>query len=134
MAKKRRKQEFQGIGDAELRVLRVLWEEGEATPSELREHLATEEVEWAYTTVQTLLHRLLDKRYVERRKEGVASVYRAAITRDELVAEHMGDLAERVGDGKASSLVYSLVRGKHLSKREITQLRNLLDETQDGKG
>lgn len=119
--------------DAELVVLRELWSAGPAGPGALRERLEASGVAWAYTTVQTLLHRLLDKRFVTRRREGAVQVYEAAVTQDDLVVRQVQGLARRVAEGSASSLIHCFVRGKGLSKREIARLRALLDEA-EGEG
>lgn len=122
-----------GVSDAELLALKVLWAHGATSPTVLRERLAADGVEWAYTTVQTLLHRLLEKGYVSRRREGVAQVYEADISQDDLVVRQMQELAERVVEGSASSLIQCFVRGKGLSKREIARLRALLEEAEQAK-
>lgn len=124
---------FQGVSDAELAVLKELWRRGEGSPTELRQRLEEDGLDWAYTTVQTLLHRLLQKGWVRRRRDGVAQRYDAAMSQDELVVRHLDELAERVGEAGASSLVHSLVRGKKLSRREIARLRRLLDEAEEGR-
>lgn len=123
----------QDVSDAELLALKALWAHGAAGPSLLRERLAADGVAWAYTTVQTLLHRLLEKGCVSRRREGVAQVYEAAISQDDLVVRQMQELAARVAEGSASSLIQCFVRGKGLSKREIARLRALLEEAERAK-
>ena len=121
---------YTGISAAELQVLKALWELGASSPTVLRERLAADGTDWAYTTVQTLLHRLLDKGCVTRRREGVAQLYEAGVSQDELVVRQMQELAERVAEGSASSLIRCFVRGKGLSKRELARLRALLDEAE----
>jgi len=116
--------------DAELIVLRELWSGGAAGPGVLRERLERAGVTWAYTTVQTLLHRLLEKGFVARRREGAVQIYEVVVTQDDLVVRQVQDLARRVAEGSASSLIHCFVRGKGLSKREISRLRALLDEAE----
>jgi BlaI family transcriptional regulator, penicillinase repressor len=123
-------QHFQAISDAELAVLKRLWDKGPGTTRELRDGLAEGEVDWAYTTVQTLLHRLLRKGYVTREPRGPAQVYSADCSQDELLRRHMNDLAARVCDGKATPLVLSLVEGRRFSKAELRRLRETLDEAE----
>ena len=115
MTRARKPQPFRGISEAELAVLVALWKSPGA-PNELQERLAAGGAAWAYTTVQTLLHRLLRKGFVARRREGVAQIYSASIDRDELVARHVSDLAERLCDGAMSPLVLSLVKTRRFSK------------------
>src|SRR5262245_39848265 len=102
---------FRGISEAELAVLEALWK-APGAPNELQERLAKNGPEWAYTTVQTLLHRLLEKGFVVRKKAGVAQIYSAAVDRDELVARHVTDLAARLCSGSMSPLLHSLVKTK----------------------
>ncbi len=129
----RRAKTFQAVSEAELKVLELLWSAGPSTPNRLQEALSGEGTEWAYTTVQTLLHRLLRKGYVSRKRSGVAQVYRAAVDREALLAEHVDDLARRLCKGAASPLLLSFVRAKRLSAREIARLRQLLDEAEKQK-
>ena len=118
---------FRAISAAELAVLEALWK-APGAPNELQERLAKDGPEWAYTTVQTLLHRLLAKGFVARKPTGVAQIYSAAIDRDELLARHVSDLAARFCDGAMSPLLLSLVKTRRFSKSELTRFRALLDE------
>ncbi len=130
--KKRKSKRFAGVSDAELEVLKGLWTNGPTSPNVLRDQLSREGTEWAYTTVQTLLHRLLRKGYVARARDGVAQVYRAAVDREELLAEHMNDLAERMCEGAASPLFLSLLRSQRFTRAELARFREMLG-TADAK-
>jgi len=132
--KKGRAGDARGVSDAELRVLEQLWEGGPAGPSELRERLEADGVDWAYTTVQTLLHRLHDKGYVSRERAGKQQLYRAELASDELLYEQMSDLTERLGSSAESSMILNLVRGKRLTKRDLGRLRDLLDSAEANRG
>lgn len=123
-----RRKTFRPASDAELEVLKVLWEHGPGSPAEVREALAERGTDRAYTTVQTLLQRLAAKGYAAHRRRGGAHVYEAKLSQEEVLLAHMDDLARRVCDGQASPLVHSLVRGKALSASELERLRRVLDE------
>jgi len=129
MTRARKSKPFRGISEAELAVLEALWKSPGA-PNELQERLAQSGAEWAYTTVQTLLHRLLEKGFVRRERDGVAQVYSAAVDRDELLARHVSDLAARLCDGAMSPLLLSLVKTRRFSKGELTRFRALLDDAE----
>lgn len=131
---KKQSKQKSGVSDSELRILKQLWEAGPAGPGELQERLAAAGIDWAYTTVQTLLHRLHGKGVVSRERQGVVQVYRAEIDSNDLLLGEMGELAERVGSSAESSLVLNLVRGKRLTKKDIANLRRLLDEAEANKG
>ncbi len=132
MTRARKPKPFRGISDAELAVLEALWK-APGAPNELQERLAKHGPDWAYTTVQTLLHRLLEKGFVRRKRVGVAQIYTAAVDRNELFARHVTDLAERLCAGSVSPLLLSLVKTKRFSRSELARFRELIDEG-DGKG
>ena len=119
------------VSDAELDVLKVLWEHGPGTVRDVEGRLRQRSRRWAYNTVLTLLSRLRDKGHVASDKPeagGAALVFRAAVSRDELLRHGLTDLADRICDGTASPLVHALVQGRQLSPDDIADLRKLLDE------
>ena len=130
MSRGKKSKAFRGISDAEFSVLEALWR-SPAAPNELRESLSKQGPDWAYTTVQTLLHRLLAKGFVERKREGVAQIYSAVVDRDELLARHVSDLADRLCAGSVSPLLLSLVKTKRFSKTDLSRFRALLDKDKD---
>ena len=124
----RRKKSFPGISDAEFSVLKLLWAEGPSTPADLQEKLSDAGTDWAYTTVQTLLHRMLKKGFVSRKRAGVTRIYRANVEHEELLAAHMGELADRLCEGTSTPLLLSLVRTKRFTKKELDRFRGILNE------
>ena len=119
------------LSEAELDVLKVLWETGPAPVRGILERVEGRGKTWAYTTVQTLLGRLQEKGFVTSEKEGRAFVFAAAVTQDELVGQHLDDLASRVCEGASSPLVWNLVQRGKLSKKDLADLRGLLDELEE---
>lgn len=122
--------DFQGVSDAERSLLEGLWELGPLTPQALQAALAGRGTERAYTTVQTLLHRLLRKGFVARRAEGASQVYSVALTREEFLARHVTDLADRLCEGALSPLVVSLVKTRRLSPKDLARLREIVAEAE----
>ena len=116
------------VSDAELDVLKVLWEHGPATVREVEGRLRRRRRRWAYTTVLTLLSRLREKGYVKSEKDGPAHVFSPAVSREQLLRNGLSDLADRVCDGTASPLVHALVKGQRFTADEIAHFRKLLDE------
>jgi BlaI family penicillinase repressor len=115
------------VSEAELEVLKVLWEQSSGTVREINAVLLKQGRQWAYTTVQTLLHRLESKGHVHSDKSGSTHVYRATISRDDLLSSRLRDLADQFCDGTASPLLLALLGDSRLTADEIKQLRKLLD-------
>jgi predicted transcriptional regulator len=108
--------------------LRVLWEHGAGTVRDVDAILRRQRRRWAYTTVLTLLHRLQTKGYVTSDKSELAHVFRAAVSREDLIKQRLGVLADELCEGTASPLVHALVAGNRFSAEEIEQFRRLVDE------
>ena len=123
------------VSDAELEVLKVLWAGGPATVRDVSASLRRQRRRLAYNTVLTLLSRLREKGYVAADRRDTAHLFRAKVTREDLLGSTLSALAERVCDGTASPLVHALVRGQRFSTEEIAHFRKLLDdlESEDGK-
>jgi predicted transcriptional regulator len=115
------------VSEAELEVLKVLWEHGPATVRAVQTVLAGQGRGWKYTTVQTLLARLEAKGYVRGERGGPAHVFAAAVSREGLLSERLRDLADQLCDGAASPLVQALLGEGRLTPQEVAELRQMLD-------
>jgi BlaI family penicillinase repressor len=124
------------VSDAELEVLKVLWDVGPGTVREIEAQLRKRKRRWAYNTILTLLTRLRDKGHVASDPRDLAHVFRAVTTREQLLRVGLTDLSNRVCDGITSPLVRAFVQGRRLSSQDIAELRQLLDELEKkgGKG
>jgi predicted transcriptional regulator len=116
------------VSDSELEVLKVLWTGGPATVRDVAAAFRKRRRTLAYNTVLTLLSRLRDKGYVTADRRDTAHLFRAAVTREELLGSSLAALADRLCDGTASPLVLALVRGQRFSADEIAHFRQLLDD------
>ena len=114
----------------ELEIMHVLWETGPANVQAVQQQLKRE---LAYTTVQTMLNILQRKGKVKRTLKDRAYFYKPAVSRSQVVGQHMGDIVERLFGGSAESLVMSLVETKHLTPQKLARLQKLLEETREEK-
>lgn len=120
------------IPDSELEVLKALWErDGSSSVREVTDVLAGDGRELAYTTVQTLLNRLVEKGFVKAEKAGRALAYTPCVSRDELVAMQLDEIADRVCEGDSSPLVLNLAKTAKFSREDIDSFRELLDELEE---
>ena len=116
--------------DAELAILRVLWARG---PSTVREVAVDMGRESAYTTVLKLLQIMTEKRLVRRDESARTHVYEAASTEDRTERQLVTDLLERVFDGSAAKLVVQALAAKKTSRKELAEIRKLLDKQRGGR-
>jgi predicted transcriptional regulator len=122
------------LSDTELEVLKVLWDNGPGTVRQINDVLRSRGRRWAYTTVLTLLQRLLVKDCAASDKSDVAHVYRATASREKLLKQGLSQLADELCEGTATPLVHALVSGRRFTSEEIEQFRKLLDELEDKPG
>ncbi len=112
---------------SELEILRVLWERGPSTVREVHEALR-EKRNLGYTTVLKLLQIMTAKGTVRRNEEQRAHVYEACQPAMETKRQLVGDVLQRVFEGSASELMIHALEGRRTSKKELDELRRLLDE------
>jgi predicted transcriptional regulator len=118
----------QDVTEAELAVLRRLWEGGPATIRKLAEDVYGQDGTSAYATVQKLLDRLDAKGFVVRDRGGAVHVFRAAIERDELIGRRLRAVADTLCGGSLTPLLTHLMRGRRLSEQERQALRALVEQ------
>jgi len=124
----------QDVTDAELAVLQVLWDRGQATVRELTEQLYAQYSASEHATVQKLLERLEGKDCVRRDRATWPHIFEAAIGRGELIDRKLQQTADKLCDGSIQPLLTHLVKGARLSAQERRSLRTLLDELEkEGK-
>ena len=114
------------VTDAELDVLKSLWQLGPTTIRELTDRLYPAGSTAHYATVQKLLDRLEDKGCVKRRPRGRQNEFLAAIDRESLIASRLLETAERLCDGSLTPILTELVSSAELSKEELEELREIV--------
>src|SRR5882762_9726409 len=112
---------------SELEILRVLWERGPSTVREVHQELS-EKKALGYTTVLKLLQIMTAKGTVRRNEEQRAHVYEVCQPATETKLLLVGDVLQRVFEGSASELMIHALDGRRTSKKELDELRRLLDE------
>ena len=115
------------LTDAEWTLMNALWEQSPATAREIGERLP-EEVSWAYTTIKTMLSRLVVKGAIEERKRGNTSLYVPVVTREKARRSALRSLVERAFGGAVEPLVHHLVEERTLSRRDRDELIRILRE------
>jgi predicted transcriptional regulator len=121
------------LTEAEQRVMRVLWEKGEASVRDVTDALeSTYPV--AYNTVLTILRILTDKRYVKPRQDGRAFIYKPAVTKAEARSRALRKMVSTFFEGSPNELAQHLIRTQKLSADELQALKDELDSlTEEGE-
>ena len=111
--------------DSELRVMDVLWREGDLPARQIADVL-TRQIGWNVNTTYTLIKRCIEKGAIERREPGF--VCRALVSREQVQQEETQELIDRLFDGSADALFASLLGSKRVSEEQMQRLRRMIDE------
>ena len=117
--------------DAELSILRVIWEQGPSTVRQIQQVLDRLRPT-GYTTVLKLLQIMTEKGLVRRDESERSHVYRARWSEDQTQRQLLGDLLDRAFGGSTSRLVMQALNSRKASAEELAAIRRLLDEWEKG--
>jgi len=117
--------------DAELAILRVLWQRGPSTVRQVHDLLNSTRPT-VYTTILKLMQIMTDKGLVRRDESERAHVYQPALSQAETQKRLVGDLLERAFGGSTMNLVMGALSAKKASAEELAQIRQLLDDYEGG--
>jgi BlaI family penicillinase repressor len=113
--------------DAELAILKLLWDNEPLSAREIREQLYPRGTQSDHATVQKLLQRLEQKKLVVRDRRSFAHSFRATVTREELAGAQLEALASKLTDGSLVPFILHAVSARPLSAEERGEIRRLLD-------
>lgn len=110
--------------EAELAILRILWQRGPSTVRQVVEQLGADT---GYTTALKLLQIMTEKGLVSRDDAERTHVFTPAVPEEITQRQLLDDLLERAFGGSAQKLVLQALAGRKPSKAEVSELRRLLD-------
>ena len=114
------------LGDLQLRIMRILWNSGSASVSEVREQLDGEPL--AYTTVATMLRKMEQRGLVRHWADDRRFIYEAAVSADEVTRCMADDLVNRLFEGSLADTVSHLLETREVSRGELSRLERLIQD------
>jgi predicted transcriptional regulator len=118
--------------DAELAILRILWDRGPSTVRQVHEILGLER-QAAYTTALKLLQIMTEKGLVERDERDRTHIYRARLSEETTQRQLVRDLVDRAFAGSSSKLVLQALATKRASAEELRDIRKAIDSARNEK-
>ena len=116
--------------DAELEILRILWERGPSTVREVFRDVNARR-QSGYTTVLKLMQIMNEKGLVRRDETVRPQVYRSSRTQKNTQRQLLRDLLDRAFSGSSSSLVLQALSTKKTTSEEREQIREMLDQLEE---
>jgi len=122
----------QMVTDRELEIMKVLWTRGQASVREVQEDLNRDSGPVAYSTVQTLLNIMEDKKGLVRHVvEGRTFVYVPKKTSEWTIRELTRKFVDRVFDGALDRVMVALLDSKPPTTEDLDRLRAMIDEARE---
>ena len=115
------------LSESEWQIMNALWERYPASAREILERLPNN-VNWAYTTLKTMLTRLVGKTVISERKRANTSIYEPRLTREKAQRNALRVLMDQAFDGAMGPLMHFLIEDQKLSNKQREELIQLLQE------
>lgn len=110
---------------AELRLMNILWDKGEATVYDLVGEMA--EPRPAYTTVLTVMQVLTKKKIVEPYRQGKVNVFKPLMSRDQYIAGFMEETRNTLFKGSLKNFLLFFARSEKIDKSELREILKEMD-------
>jgi len=120
------------LGDLQLAIMRVLWEDHEATVAQVHAALQAERG-LALTTIATMLTKMEKRGLVEHRTEGRQFIYRPVVDALDVHRSMVSELTNRLFGGSVTALVSHLLSEQEIDPSELDELKALIS-THEQKG
>ncbi|MGL5253546.1 MAG: BlaI/MecI/CopY family transcriptional regulator [Brevinema sp.] len=111
--------------DSELKVMDVLWREGDTTAKHISDVLK-DETGWNMNTTYTLIKRCINKGAIERSEPNF--MCHALVAKTAVQEQETNELISKVFDGSANKLFAALVGRKNLSTEQIEKLKQIVGD------
>ncbi len=115
-----------GLTENELLVMKVLWSDSPLKVAEILEQI-DKEPKPAYTSLMTLVSTMTKKGYLASTKQGKAYLYTPLLKQNNIISQEIKKIKEKFFSGSSSDLIVNLVKKEKLSKKEVQEIKNLLD-------
>ncbi|MDH3891956.1 MAG: BlaI/MecI/CopY family transcriptional regulator [candidate division Zixibacteria bacterium] len=113
------------LTEAELKIMSLVWEQGEATVSGVIQAMPKEKRP-AYNTVLTIMRILETKGYLRHVKEGRAHVYRPIVSQNQARSKAVRHIVASFFDNSPEQLLLSILENEKLSPAEIARLQQMI--------
>ena len=113
--------------EAELEVMKVLWEEGKALSApEIVQKLKEKHIKWEKSTIYTLIDRLAKKKAIKQEKKDKLYYYSPSISKEEYAKIETARILNKLFNGSVKDLIVALVESGNLKKEELDEIKKLL--------
>ena len=132
MARAKRQKKSCRLTEAEWRIMKAVWQEEPCAAPTEQEALESE-TGWSYSTVKTMMDRMVEKALLTTERIRNLILYRSAITQEQAREGELRRTLRNAFDGALSPMMHFLLDSGELSERELTTLETLIKEKRKGR-
>ncbi len=125
--------ELPPLSQSQAEIMEVIWEYGEVSASQVRQHLADRKRDVARNTVRTLLERMEEKGWLTHRVDGRTYLYSATHAKEATAGGRVLEVLDELCGGSPEALMTALIDYRGLSSSELERIRAMLDEAKPTK-
>ena len=118
--------------EAELQILQVLWQHGPSTVRFVNDQL-NEEKKTGYTTSLKTMQIMFEKKLVKRNEESRTHIYEANVKENDVQKQLLDRFLDKTFRGSAMKMVMQALGNRTTSKKELDEIRALLDKLEKGE-
>jgi BlaI family penicillinase repressor len=120
------------LTEAEWTIIKSVWEKEPCTAPEIQEKLH-KQTSWTYSTVRTLMDRMVAKGLLTAKKERNLTLYSSAVTRSQAQRGELLYALKNAFNGALSPMLECLLDTKNLSREELNRLKQLIAEHEENQ-
>lgn len=113
----------------EWEIMKLIWKSHPRTVRQVVDALPSE-YQRAYTTVQTYVERLVEKGFLNKKKDGKINIYAPAVAEEPVREREIARVVQKAFDGSFGSLAAYLVKSRRLNEEELNELFELINDEQ----
>ncbi|MEG0307198.1 MAG: BlaI/MecI/CopY family transcriptional regulator [Clostridium sp.] len=121
------------LPDSELDIMLIIWDAGRPVSRAYIEKQINEKKDLAPTTILSLLTRLIDKGFVCSEKQGKSNIFSAIVDENDYLQNEGKSILEKLYGNSLKNFVAALYQGDHIDETQLSDLRDFLDKTKEGK-
>lgn len=115
------------LSDIEWKIMGALWRKGVLSIKEVWKEIYPQK-EKAYTTVQTYMDRMTEKKLLHKEKIGMVNFYRPLIDEKTLIKQATEKFVSNTFNGSFGSMAAFLVDSYKLSSQDLDKIKKLIEE------
>jgi BlaI family penicillinase repressor len=113
------------LTESEWSVIKAVWETEPSTAPVIQERLA-KPMGWTYSTVRTLMDRMVAKGVLSAKKQGKLTIYHSVVTRKEAQSGELFYALKHAFNGALTPMVQCLLESNEVNAEELAKIESLI--------